>query len=136
MKYAIKTIPVVLLLLTSLLLIGCGDLGDDPGVVTPPVTVDTVRWNDVSPILSSNCVVCHSADNAGSYFNAASYTSVLNHQTNGGNDLVVAGEADNSEMVWRLEGTNGVSQMPAGSAPLSESNITLVKDWINDGALE
>ncbi|NOR28587.1 MAG: hypothetical protein GQ540_08690 [Lutibacter sp.] len=50
------------------------------------------------------------------------------------NGYVVAGDADASTLYKSLLGTGGVSLMPPGSA-WNQTKINLVKDWINQGAL-
>ncbi|MDO9275811.1 MAG: hypothetical protein Q7T92_09715 [Lutibacter sp.] len=80
---------------------------------------------DIVP-LWSQCVGCHSG-NTPPNLNTNSYANLLN-------GYVVAGNADSSTLYKSLLGTGGVSLMPPGSA-WTQAKITLVKDWINQGAL-
>ncbi len=51
--------------------------------------------------------------------------------------LVEPSNADSSYLIHKLEGTqDGGAQMPIGKPSLSSEQITLVKKWILDGALE
>ncbi len=50
---------------------------------------------------------------------------------------VIPGDADNSLLVRKLEGTAPFgSRMPLGRAPLGSSDIQLIRDWIDAGALD
>lgn len=50
-------------------------------------------------------------------------------------ERVVAGDADNSYLVIKLEGrqTSG-ARMPLGATPLDNTDLTNIKNWINSGA--
>ena len=52
-------------------------------------------------------------------------------------DMVAPGDATNSWLQIKLEGTQGGgngSQMPIGGSALSSSDLSIVEDWIDDGA--
>ena len=48
---------------------------------------------------------------------------------------VSAGDANNSYLVQKLEGTAGGMQMPFGGPPLSPGDIARIREWIDNGAL-
>jgi hypothetical protein len=49
---------------------------------------------------------------------------------------VAPGDANNSFLIQKLEGTAGVGErMPAGLPPLPQSDINIIRQWIGDGAL-
>ncbi len=85
---------------------------------------------------------CHSANagQAGLFLNndfRTNYANLVNvpAQSEPGFLLVKPGDAENSYLVIRLEGRQSVgSRMPIGS-PLRNVEITIVKNWINNGAL-
>jgi hypothetical protein len=55
----------------------------------------------------------------------------------GSDDLVAPGDAANSWLFIKVEGTQGSGngvQMPDGSSALSSSDQNKIEDWINDGA--
>lgn len=54
-----------------------------------------------------------------------------------GEILVIPGDADNSYLVKKLEAADGIvgTEMPPGGI-LDEERLTLVRDWIDAGALE
>lgn len=48
---------------------------------------------------------------------------------------VAPGDADNSFLVQKLEGTSGIGdQMPLNRTPLSEEQVAVIRQWINEGA--
>ena len=65
------------------------------------------------------------------YGNLVSVTSGQNPVFN----RVEPGDADNSYLVAKLEGNAG-TQMPLNAAPLANSLIQKVRDWIDAGALD
>jgi len=128
-------VTIVSIIVVPIIILGCSDLGDGKSPTTPSPS-DSVKWNDVSDILDESCSVCHGADNSSEYFDVTSYNSVLNHTTNASNALVVPGDAEASELVWRLEGSNGMSLMPQGGPSFTETEINSIKKWIDDGAVQ
>ena len=80
--------------------------------------------NDIVP-LWGQCVGCHGSTPP---------TLSTNSLSNLLDGYVVAGDADASVLYKSLLGTDGVSLMPPGSA-WSQTKINLVKNWINQGAL-
>ena len=96
---------------------------DDPGN-TP--TEDVSYQSDIIP-LWAQCVGCHSGNEPPDLRDANSYNDLLN-------GFVVPGNADASTLYKSLLGIDGVSLMPPGSQ-WPDAKINLVKDWINQGAL-
>jgi hypothetical protein len=91
---------------------------------------------EIQPIFSSNCTTCHGGAN-GLFLD--SYTNVMaGNSTNG--PVIIAGDADNSILVQKISGTAGFGgRMPASSPTYFDSHqdeLQLIKDWINEGALE
>ena len=97
---------------------------DDPGDGTP--TEDVSYQNDIIP-LWSQCTSCHSGNEPPDLQN--------NSRQNLLNGFVVPNDADASILYKSLLGIDGVSLMPPGSQ-WSTAKINLVKDWINQGALD
>jgi hypothetical protein len=48
--------------------------------------------------------------------------------------LVKPGDAANSYLIMKLEGTGSGARMPLGSGPLSATDLNNIRDWINAGA--
>lgn len=94
------------------------------------VTVRISYANDIQPIFNANCIGCHPPERS---LNLTSYSNLMA----GGNfgAVVVPGNSGASHIIDRLEG-NGVPQMPYQLPPLPAATIQLVKDWIDEGALD
>ena len=120
----------------------CDDLGEDP--VSPSNDDsngngnDTLTWTgDIFPqIIEPNCVQCHGPALSQNGLNFVQFDDWIAEMSTSGNAYVVAGQPDESELVWRLEGTNGLPRMPQGLAPLPLSEIETVRQWIAQGAVE
>lgn len=131
LRIHLKYLAVLLTFLTVLIVTaGCEDQGEDPA--GPADT--TTSWNgDVWPALSGTCASCHSGASAQGGFDITDVNNWTSATTNsGGNPYVVSGDPDNSELVWRLEASNGYPQMPPGGG-LPTATIDLVRDWIEQG---
>lgn len=88
--------------------IACGDA---------PVTFSS----DVSPIISSNCLQCHSqAANMGNVI-LEGYTQIKIY-------------ADNGQLYGVVSHSQGFSPMPKNMAKLSDCNIAIIKKWIDSGS--
>ena len=81
--------------------------------------------NDIVP-LWGQCVGCHNG-NTPPNLDTNSYSNLLN-------GYVVASDADASILYKSLLGSGGISLMPPGSK-WSQTKIDLVKNWIDQGAL-
>jgi hypothetical protein len=96
--------------------------------------------NDVAPIFNSNCAVsgCHVAPNPAQNMDlssAQSYAALVDVRANQVSfDRVEPGDPDGSYVIHKLEGLNGVTQMPLNRTPLPQDAIDVVRAWIQDGA--
>lgn len=114
---------------------GCADLGDPAapdGGSGGGAGVDFAA--QIQPIFDSHCVSCHASPASPSFgdLDLSSYTGLMD--SIGPNaPVVVAGDADASYLVKRIEGTV-TPRMPLGGSPLSAEQITLIRQWINEGA--
>ena len=86
---------------------------------------------DVSPILQKNCASCHSSSVHKSGFSLDSYDALMKGGRHG--PAVVPHDAKGSRMVQMLEGDVG-PQMPLESDPLRDSDIAIIRSWIDAGA--
>lgn len=136
---------VVTLCSLSLILVSCGGSSTGPGTGNnggnggnggeePP---PEPTFANVMDIFSSSCggSGCHIGE---STFGVRldSYDAVMNSQgTQYGGPIVVAGEPDNSPLVDKIEADPEFGErMPKGGSPLSSEQITLIRDWIAEGA--
>jgi mono/diheme cytochrome c family protein len=102
------------------------------GTSTGTPQAGTPSFNsDVLPIFEDNCAVCHGTMGG---WNASTFIDVMTTGIHA--PVVEPGDADNSLLVQKLLGTqtNGSSMPPLGK--LSESQIQVIIDWINAGALD
>ncbi len=124
-------LPFLLLLLISVS--GCiSNVEDLSEAIPEPEGVSYM--NDVQPIFTARCVSCHGSNGGISFADYEATTSGTGF--NYGNDLIIPGNADASGLIDKLE-TNPQfgSRMPLGGS-LTPNEITTIKAWINQGALE
>ncbi len=93
---------------------------------TGTTTEDVSYLNDIIP-LWGQCVGCHNGNEPPNLNDDVSYGELLN-------GYVVPGDADASILYKSLLGIDNISLMPPGSM-WPDTKINLVKDWINQGAL-
>ncbi len=125
MKQFIKiiTASVMILFLSSCYYDAYYELPEDD-VITENVSYA----NDIQPLWDASCVVCHNGNVPPDLRPDTSYDALQN-------GWLVPGEAESSIIYQSLLGSNGVLLMPPGAQwPLSDTN--LVRDWINQGALD
>jgi WD40 repeat protein len=86
---------------------------------------------DVAPILQKNCVGCHSSATHKGGLVLDSYEALMK----GGSDgkVVVARDAKNSLLMEMINGDVD-PRMPLKNDPLPESDIAVIRSWINGGA--
>jgi len=90
------------------------------------VTEDVSYQADILP-LWGECVACHNGSQAPNLRDTVSYDELLN-------GYVIPEDADASVLYKSLLGIDNVPLMPPGSM-WQNSKINLVRDWINQGAL-
>ena len=84
---------------------------------------------EIQPIFNNNCGNCHLGNSSGN-LNLSSYNDLMS------NNVVVPGDHQASELYIRiiLPESSSSDMPPNGS--LSDNEIDLIADWINEGALE
>ncbi len=102
---------------------------------------------DVQPIFTSNCALsgCHAGTNPQQGMNLSvgqTFANVVNVQAMELSTMnrVTPDEPDNSYLVHKVQGTHlnvggSGNQMPLGRSPLSQTDIDLIRAWIEAGAL-
>ncbi|WP_285654932.1 hypothetical protein [Allomuricauda sp. NBRC 101325] len=99
---------------------------DHPEASTPSDTVVSFS-NDVQPIFNANCTVCHpSLVPNPNLSEGSSYPTLIN------DNYIIANDPDGSLLYQRLLGNPSIMP-PTGSLP--NSQIELIKNWIEQGAL-
>ncbi len=79
--------------------------------------------SQVAPILISKCGNCHVRGNRGN-FSAASFRNLDNSA------MIAYGVADDSRFIEVIE----TGEMPKGNLKVSESELEILKQWVNQGA--
>jgi mono/diheme cytochrome c family protein len=86
----------------------------------------------VKPILTQHCVACHGALKPRGGLRLDTAASMLKGGKSGA--CVIAGRGDDSPLVAAVRGNGDTERMPLKRPPLSQSDIKLIKDWIDQGA--
>jgi mono/diheme cytochrome c family protein len=103
---------------------------DAPQTPKAASSVDFAR--DILPILEANCVECHGPKKSRGRLRLDVKASAFK----GGNTgpALVANDSERSLMVRRVLGLDGEDRMPLDEDPLPDSQIALLKAWIDRGA--
>ena len=81
---------------------------------------------DVAPVIQSNCVGCHKRDKAKGKYRLDTFTHALK--------AVVAGNAEDSELFYRITSDDEDDRMPVDADPLPAADIAVIRRWIEKGA--
>lgn len=113
----------MLLLLSGLFLVGCY-YDNEEDLYPSNCNTDNVGYAaDVAPIISVNCLVCHStAANLGNV-RLEGYAALKTY-------------VDNGKLLGAIKHQSGFSAMPQNAPKLSACNIAKIQKWVDDGALD
>ena len=108
------------------------------GVSMPVAAADQASFKDgILPILTKHCSECHAKGGEGqqaSGLDLTSYEGVMKGTVHGA--VVVPGDAFTSNIMVLIDGRAGPElKMPHGRKDLSRWEKTLIRRWINRGAL-
>ncbi|MBX7133094.1 MAG: PSD1 and planctomycete cytochrome C domain-containing protein [Fimbriimonadaceae bacterium] len=84
--------------------------------------------SEVLPLLRGRCGSCHGAEKPQGDLDVTSGAALLKSGT------VLAGNPDESILLRRIVGLDGLPRMPKGFAPLDEKETQLIREWIAAGA--
>lgn len=120
-----------LILLIGILLGGCtwnneetlypDETGTDPNC---DGSTEVTFSGTIQPIITSRCISCHSASAAA---NSGGGIRLDTHAN-------IKLRADNGSLAGVINHAPGYPQMPQGGAKLSPCQISLIEEWINEGA--
>lgn len=105
------------------------------------VEVEGVSFSaEVQPIFANSCggSGCHLGNDQTSGVNLSTYERIINSIGEGYNGpIVIAGDGANSPIIDKLGSRPRLgSRMPDGGAALSSTQISLIRTWIDEGALD
>ena len=85
--------------------------------------------SEIQPIFNNNCGNCHLGNSSGD-LNLSNYDNLMS------NDVIVPGNHEASELYDRITRDNAAAgDMPPGNSELSQNQIDLIAEWIDEGAL-
>jgi hypothetical protein len=85
--------------------------------------------SSIQPVWNASCGGCHGSNGG---LSLTSYTNLMLGTSSNG-PVVIPGDGANSLLIRKLRGQAG-SLMPQGGPSLSESTISTIETWINQGA--
>jgi mono/diheme cytochrome c family protein len=100
--------------------------------IEPASAAQVSYVRQIKPILTDNCLDCHSAEEHKGGLDASSVATLLTGGKKAG-PAIVPGKPDESAVVQFVRGLRE-PQMPKGNPPLSEENLHLIRLWILAGA--
>src|SRR3954463_7703656 len=85
---------------------------------------------DIAPIFEQHCIRCHQPSNKKGGFSLATAAELKS------NEYVVAGDPDASYLTEIVRAGPGEKPlMPKEGAPLSMQEVSILRDWIREGAI-
>lgn len=137
-----------LLLLLAIGVAACGS--DSPTAPTPPTTTTTptptpgaltATLSSIQSVVFNDSCVGHHGDHATDadldLREGQAFSNLVNRQSiQVALDLVEPNDAENSYLIHKLDGRAGIVgvQMPVGGPFLSQADIDVIKQWIDNGA--
>src|SRR3954468_10061561 len=92
-------------------------------------------YRQVRPILQANCQGCHQpAKNKGGYVMTEFKRLLAGGDSEGA--AVTAAHPEKSSMVAMITPKDGEVRMPKNKPPLSETDVTTIRNWIAQGAID
>lgn len=105
------------------------------GAAMPWFNRSKVDFNtQVKPILNKHCLSCHGGVKRKAGFSLLTREFAL-APNESGKPAIVPGDPGASEMIRRLRCTDPEERMPYKEAPLAKEEISLLSQWIKEGAL-
>ena len=102
-------------------------------LLTTPCVAAVDYLQQIKPLLQSQCVKCHGATSQKGKLKLDTAAAALKGGEHG--TSIVPGSSAESLLVQTLEGTHAeISKMPYKRPPLDSAQVTLIKQWIDEGA--
>ena len=93
-------------------------------------TIIYTYYLDVEPIFDSNCFGCHNSAVSLGGLNLSTYENIINSGS------IVSGDALNSNLIDRITRFEGDGLLMPPTNRLSQDDIDIIIEWINNGAFE
>ena len=91
---------------------------------------------DIAPILAARCQGCHHDNKASMDFNVTSIEKLRRGgKQSGPDEMIVPGKPEESRLIEVIQ-ASAEPRMPLKLKPLSEKEISLVSEWIRQGAID
>ncbi len=87
----------------------------------------------VRPIFQTHCLGCHQPAKKSGQYLMTEFGSLL-AGSNSGDPAIVPGKPDESYLVELITPTDGHAEMPQHAPPLSDTELQLIRHWIEQGA--
>jgi hypothetical protein len=130
---------LALLALNRAQLVTFGDGPDLTAYLPVPWGSPKISFNDqVQPILSSNCYLCHGPDSGSRKANLRLDRGTFAFQPrDNGKAVLIPGHPEQSEVYRRISSTDPAEMMPPPKShhPLKPEEIAIIKAWIKQGAV-
>lgn len=99
-------------------------------------TITATGYDGVQAILADNCYACHGSAPAGNTLDLQTdlVVSTVDVPSTYGPPLVTAGDPDNSVLYLKVVGDASVGGVMPPGAGLSDPEIEVIRQWIEDGA--
>ena len=94
-----------------------------------PLYAEVDYYSEIQPIFNSRCINCHSGSDAEENLSLTSYNNVMNGGDSG--EIIIPYDHANS-LLWQYINSGF---MPPGTNDLIDSQVDLIAQWINEGAL-
>ena len=125
-----KQLPLIALTLISLAFVSTGYADDE----ADPATQRKVSFfSDIRPIFQLHCNGCHQPAKQGGEYVMTSFDR-LSKGGESGEQAIIPGDAASSHLIQMITPTDGQAEMPKGKKPMSDSEIEMITNWINQGA--
>ena len=124
-----------ILIIFTLLLVSCyNDVGPiEPEIEIPEEGVSFTE--DIQPIFTQNCISCHPNSGNLDLTQENAYSQIVNKTAAAYSGIrVIPNEPENSILFKKIDHSNSFgANMPLGGT-LTDNEITLIKEWILEGA--
>lgn len=89
--------------------------------------------SQIKPIINKNCIACHGGVRKSGGLSFLFEEEALAN-TDAGHPAIIPGHPEDSPMIQRLKETDPELRMPYQKPPLTSKEITLLENWIRQGA--